>query len=218
MTSRPVVLTLILLAGLARPATAQTGGGAVVTGLVGVAAARSATGVDVSGSVRYRFNRVIGFELEVAMIDRLESDAGYYDSPYARIDRPGTRVTLFTNNVRLEIPTTSSRVIPYIVAGGGIGTIRERSNVIYFLPPITALDAGLAAILNTQEFALGTAILPGPAVSFQNTTAMALMLGGGAQFLVARHLSLDLDLRHVTLMGDQPFGVGRFGGGVSYRF
>ena len=131
MARRPIVLTLGLLVVLARPASAQSSGGAVVTGLVGVAAARNSTSLNASGSVGYRFNRVFGFELEVAMIDRLESDTGYHDALFSRLDRPGTRVTLFTNNVRLEIPTTSSRVIPYVVAGGGLASIRDRYSVIY---------------------------------------------------------------------------------------
>ena len=41
---------------------------------------------------------------------------------------------IFTNNARVEIPSTSTRVIPYFVAGGGIANVRRTANFTYPVP------------------------------------------------------------------------------------
>jgi hypothetical protein len=38
-------------------------------------------------------------------------------------DDSGSSATVFTTNVRLEVPTTSKRIIPFVTAGGGVAAV-----------------------------------------------------------------------------------------------
>ena len=40
---------------------------------------------------------------------------------------------MFTTNVRLEVPTTSKRIIPFVTAGGGVAAVTQSYSVIYAL-------------------------------------------------------------------------------------
>ena len=52
----------------------------------------------------------------------------------------------------------------------------------------------------------------------RSSTDLALTLGGGVSVLVVDHVSVDVDLRYLRLIGPRDLNVGRFGIGASYRF
>jgi hypothetical protein len=64
----------------------------------------------------------------------------------------------------------------------------------------------------------GLSVLPGPQHLENTTTSMALTLSGGASFLLNDHFAVDATLGVLYLMGNSSRNIGRFGGGVSYRF
>jgi hypothetical protein len=43
-------------------------------------------------------------------------------------------------------------------------------------------------------------------------------LGGGVSFLTNDRWSFDVDARYVGIFGQRDAQIGRFGGGVTYRF
>jgi opacity protein-like surface antigen len=118
----------------------------------------------------------------------------------------------FTNNVRVSIPTSSTRLQPYFVAGGGIASIRRTADFVYTFPVLT--PAPLPPGINIPT-------LPVSTFSDHVTSSsvdLALTLGGGLDVRVASQLSIEADLRLFRLMGDTDRNVGRFGVGVRYRF
>lgn len=197
-------LAALLGGGFATTARAQ---GAVVSGSVSAATSEGETGASFAGAVTYRFNRVIGLGVELAHVRSLAASPFIY---CCGGENEG-RATVFTTNVRLEIPTVSARIIPFVVAGGGVAGVTRSFDVWY---------AALVDRLATQQLPpLGLTVLPGPQSIESTTTSMALTLGGGASLLVTDHLSVDADLRVLHLIEtDRGRNVGRFGAGVSYRF
>jgi opacity protein-like surface antigen len=189
----------LAIAVLGGPAIASAQG-PLVHGSVAAAGSDDTTSPSFAGGVAYRFNRALGFGVELTHIDSLSSN---FPHIFCCGDTK-SRATIFTTNVRLEIPTTSSRVIPFVTAGGGVASVTQAYNVYY---------AALAAMAP-----LGLQVLPGPSTVETTTASMALTLGGGASFLLTDHVAVDADLRVLHLMDDQGRNVGRFGAGVSYRF
>ncbi len=210
-----MVLTGLLLAS---PAVAHAQGGAVVNAAVGVASGDGESDLEVSGGIGYRFNRAITFGIEFTHIPSLRPPGAFFPlAAAARVccgfadgDFDG-RATIFTTNVKVEVPTTLRRVIPFVVGGGGIASVTEEYPVYYGLP--------LAGELSSLVLSIPTPnILPAPQ-NFSNTTvAMALTLGGGASILVTNHLAIDADLRVLKLLADNGRTIGRFQVGASYRF
>jgi opacity protein-like surface antigen len=194
----------MLCGGTATAAMAQ---GAVVHGSVSAATSEGTTGASFAGGLTYRFNRVVGLGVELAHVRSLPASPVIY---CCGGENEG-RATIFTTNLRLEIPTVSARVIPFVVAGGGVAGVTRSFDVWY-----AALVDQLAA---RQLPALGLTVLPGPQSIESTTTSMALTLGGGASLLVTDHLTVDADLRMLHLAEtDGGRNIGRFGAGVSYRF
>lgn len=216
MSLRQTVPALLLVLVFARPALLHAQPGAIVNGAVGVVTENGATDLEVSGGIGYRFNRALAFGIEfthvpglepqgLAALSRILPCCGIGDDDFKG------HATVFTTNVRVEIPTTLHRVIPFAVGGAGIASVTERLPIYYALP--------LAAQLTTLGFSLPTPnILPGPQNYSTTSLAMALTLGGGASFLVRDHLSVDADLRVLKLLADNARTIGRFQVGASYRF
>ena len=211
---------LLALAGLllapSRVALAQ--GGAIVNGAVGVATADDSTDLEVSGGVGYRFNKALSFGLEFTHIPSLESPQPiFYPLAAARLccaigdDNFDGHATVFTTNVKLEIPTTLRRVIPFVVGGGGVASVTQEYPIYYALPLASELS-----VLGLSSAA--SAILPGPQDYSTTTLAMALTLGGGATVLMTDHLGIDADLRVLKLLAQDGRTIGRFQVGASYRF
>jgi opacity protein-like surface antigen len=205
-------LLAAIAAGLvAADAAAQPAGGAIVSGTAGVVAIGSGTDVSVSGAAGYRFNRAFGLGIEVTAAPTLSRHVPVpLRSAIGSVRDASGRLTVFTTNVRLEIPTTTPRVVPYAVVGGGVANIDERADVII----------AVNSILPTPQ-TLIPLIYPPPDYSYRyasSTTGLALTVGGGASIVAVGRLSVDVDLRYLRLMGNGDRNIGRFGIGASYRF
>ena len=203
--------TALILAGLLAAPAAARAQGALVHASVGAASSRGETSPSVGGGITWRVNRALGFGVELSRLGSLTSDYPVY---YCCMDDQEARATVFTTNVRIEIPTTSSRVIPYVVGGGGVASLTQSYSVIY---------AGIAERLGLSPMFSGLGlntvpILPGPSELTTTATSMALTLGGGASLLVTDHVAVDADARVLHLATDQARNIGRFSLGVSYRF
>ncbi|HUR34126.1 MAG TPA: outer membrane beta-barrel protein [Vicinamibacterales bacterium] len=200
---------LVIATGVGLPTGAHAQG-ALAYGSVAAAVSEGRTSPSVSGGVAWRFNRVLGLGVELSHVRSLESGFPRIYYCCGGGDDEETRVTTFTTNVRLEIPTTSSRIIPFVFGGGGVAAVTQSYSVVY---------AQIFEALNIRDVGLSVLpVLPGPSQFESTTTNMALTLGGGASFLLTDHVALDADLRVLHLTGDQSRNIGRFGGGVSLRF
>jgi Outer membrane protein beta-barrel domain len=215
LTAIPVRVVLALcLATLvslvSSPVRAQPNAGAIVSGSIAAAVTQDATNVSFAGAAGYRFNRVIGLGVELTSIPKLNTSLpGNRLSPYetTTFSDGHDNILFFTTNVRIEIPTTSRRILPFAVGGGGVASTRQEYTIASqpVLPPI---------------------VIGGPAITlpvfsyhYNNvTTGLALTLGGGVSILAAQHLSIDVDLRELYVRGNPGGSIGRFGVGASYRF
>jgi len=198
---------------LAQPAAA----GPIVSGSVAAAIGNDSTSVSYAGSAGYRFNRAFGLGAELTWIPGIE-DRNYGDivpliyPPLPRF-RSDTDLLMFTTNVRLEVPTTSSRILPFFIAGGGLASTTSKvkfDGPIYYalgpgidVPP--EVSAALPTIFPRQDYGI-------------TQTHLALTIGGGVSIAAGHHLSIDADLREIHLSGEGGGDIGRFGAGVSYRF
>jgi len=197
---------VILFSLCAANGFAQSNSGAIVGGTAGVAVVESNADVSITASAGYRFNRAFGLGAELTLMPSLpRSLPDYY--PFVRIDDAGGSITAFTTNVRLEIPTTPERIIPYVVVGGGVANVKQTADVIIQGVPTDVIPL----------------IFPSPIPDIRapfsvSTTNLALTVGGGVSILATHGMAIDIDLRYLHLMGDEDQSIGRFGAGVSYRF
>ena len=198
------------------PTSAEAGQGAIVGGVVAAAAMESKTQASVAGSISYRVNRFLGLGMEITSVPALKSDVATlrpstvidsFGSAVVLNSRPATiasgtdgRATVFTGNVRVEIPSFSARFIPYVVGGGGVANVKDRFTVTLPVPV-----SGIPVVIQPQSVT-------------QSSTALALTVGGGVSTLVAPHVSIDVDLRYLRFITNRDLNVGRFGIGFSYRF
>jgi hypothetical protein len=204
----------------------------------------SATVVDanlslgLTGAFGVRFNRAVAFELELTAIPDLIDAPDYrilanqlvlpsiYPAP--RIDIDG-RAVMFLTNARISMPTTLTRVTPFLVAGGGLAHVRQ--NVAYAWAEsswTTSSIGGIGLPTDIRSIGSGTGtyvpdaslLFLGPS-AYSSTSAelaLALNLGGGVDISIGKGLSVDVDFRHYRLMGARDRNLGRFGIGASYRF
>lgn len=205
-------LLCAFIVGQAARVQAQPASGAIVGGVAAAVVFNDATEVSVSGGIGYRLNRAIGFGIELTYLPKLEPTFPYalaLPRPGIRFEDPEGNAVFFTTNVRIEIPTTSRRVLPYVIAGGGVASLTHSDVTIYGVDPLFALPLEVVGdSYLSQVFPFGPV----------STTGLALTLGGGASVLVNDHLSVDIDLRTFHLRGTTTGQVGRFGIGASYRF
>lgn len=120
-----------------------------------------------------------------------------------RIDRDGS-TALATFGFRYELPSQVMRFMPYL--SGGIGIARTEESFSVSLSPGIAARPGMNATAR-------------PIVDIDDTsshTGLATSAGVGASIRIFRQLSADLDVRYFRL--DRGRNLGRFGGGLSYRF
>ena len=238
MTTRCAIAVLLLFF-VPASSWAQADRGASVAAGVSATNMESDTSVSFSGAFEYRVSRVVGFEIETTFVPTLKSSftddrviiqsasssvssqlsaslGGLTSSiqifPTPSFTNPGGRAVFFTNNVRLSIPTSSTRLQPYFVAGGGIASIRRTADYVYTFPILTPTPLPPGIVLPT---------LPARTISEHVTSSsvdLALTLGGGLDVRVASQLSIEADLRLFRLLGETDRNVGRFGVGVRYRF
>jgi opacity protein-like surface antigen len=222
---RPVlpafVVVLLACAASATPALAQTSQGAIVSGIASAFVTDSNTAVSISVGTGYRFNRAFGLGIEFTAAPSVDSDGGLPLAVPSRalpvnfLERD-RQFTVFTTNVRLEVPTTSSRFIPYAVAGGGVANVNEDVDAIIALSSSrTSIIPGPGLVPSIDI----PALYPPIPYSYRlSTTSLALTLGGGVSLLAGEHLSIDVDLRYLRILDTQNRNIGRFGAGASYRF
>jgi len=225
-----IVLTILLLAAPA--ASMAQDRGASVSGSVFASNMDSHTDVAFAGGFGYRFTRVVSFDIETTFVPNVHSpfpanptviqsssivttltgaasNIGIQVFPTPTYSNPGGRIVLFTNAVRIDIPTTASSLTPYFVAGGGIASIRRTADFTYpvFLPlSATALPAAAPPIRQQTERIASS------------STDLALTIGGGLSIKLTQAISLDADLRLFRLLDEDDRNLGRFGVGVRYRF
>jgi opacity protein-like surface antigen len=231
---RNCAIAMLLLITVTATASAQAERGAAVAGAISATNMESDTSVSFSGAFEYRVSRVVGFEIETTFVPTLKSsftddrvtiqtaqgnvssrvaaELGFTLFPTPNFTNPGGRAVFFTNNVRLSIPTSSTRLQPYFVAGGGIASIRRTADYVYTFPVFTTNPVPPGIVLPTLP--VRTIIEPVRSSSID----LALTLGGGLDVRVASQLSIEADLRLFRLMGATDRNVGRFGVGVRYRF
>jgi hypothetical protein len=199
----------------AAPARAQ---GALASGAVSALVNDGETSPAFSGSITYRVNHALGFGVEVMHASDIEDETGFRILP--AILPPfdtGTDLTTFTTNVRLEVPTTTARIIPFVIGGGGIAAISREYPIYYALAASSGLSEALGGV-RAPAALLAPDILPQD--NYEDVaTAMVLTLGGGASVLATEHISIDVDLRVLRLFEQGGArSLGRFGVGVGYRF
>jgi opacity protein-like surface antigen len=231
-TERRSAIPLAVLSLLiASSAAAQPEQGVLVGGAAAAVTINGTTQPAIVGGIGYRLSRVFALGVEVTFAPDVDADRrsgqlvdaldfgirpGRLILPSPRIvyTPEGGHLTVFTTNVRVEIPTLSRRVIPYVIGGGGVGSVRERARVIIEYPvfPLAA-EAGASG-------AVRPFIFPPPREQVTRTTStnLALTIGGGASILLTGGLSIDADLRYLRLIGSRDRDIGRFGAGLSYRF
>ena len=196
MINRYFVVLLIAAAATAHPMVARAQG-ATVRGVVAATSIESKTEPSFAVSVGNRTNRMFGFEIELTSIPTLKPDAAA--APRSGATGTHGRATLFTTNVRIEMPALTARITPYAVAGGGVANVKETFTVTPPVPP------GIVVVIPPQTMT-------------QSSTDLVLTAGGGVSLLIAAHASIDVDLRYLRLVGDRDHNVGRFGVGFSFRF
>ncbi len=225
MFSKSVFGCLVAILCTSGAARAQEQG-ASVGGNVSVLNMDSNNSASYAGAFDYRFSRVVGLEIEITYAPSLKSQFPDRSAQALTANLPanigaliGTiiptpilttavfsnakgRAVVFSNNVRVAIPTTATRLEPFFVAGGGIADVRHSADFRYTLPPILGIPG------------LGQNTVPVTSSSL----GLALTLGGGLGIKATSHLWIDADLRLIRILGDDDQNVGRFGAGVRYRF
>jgi opacity protein-like surface antigen len=226
---RSVALALCVLLPASAHAADDRGATAGVT--VSASNMESRTDVAMSGTFGFRLNRVANLELEVTFVPRLKSDfpnsqAVIQSSPLASVgspsiaiypppvfSNPGGRLVILSNNVRVDLPTTTDRVTPYFVAGGGVASLRRTADYtyrIYGVDPLIRPTPGVILPLLPSS--------PITQVVTSSSTNLALTLGGGVSVEIAGHVAVQADLRVIRLFGEADRNIGRFGVGLRYRF
>jgi opacity protein-like surface antigen len=203
MSNTYIVLAALGLLTLARSMPAEARQGVIAGGLVSATSIGSRTEMSVSAATGFRVNRFAGFGVEVTSVPTLKPDIvpdqSALPASSGSVTATGGRATMFTGNVRIELPT--ARFIPYVVAGGGVANVKE----------IFSITAPIAA-------APGIPVVIPPRAVRQSSTDLALTVGGGVSVLVAERVSVDADARYGRFFAARDLNVGRFGLGLSYRF
>ncbi len=227
----------LLLALLLLPSTVGAADDRSVSagGTVSALNMQSNTDVAFSGALTYAFNRVVGLEVEATLAPTLRTQfdgpsilgnsgsvgtltAGSLSTTSAFLIYPGPlftnqrgRLVVFSNNVRLAIPTTSSHVTPYFVAGGGIGQMRRSADLTYASPIVVPTPGGPLIPIPTPR--------PITQRVVSSEIDLALTIGGGVDVRVAERFAVGADLRMFRLLGgSDDQNVGRFGASVRYSF
>jgi opacity protein-like surface antigen len=221
-------LALVSVCLLPAAAFAQADRGAIVGGSVSAVNMESHTDFAFAGTFGYRFSRVFGMEIEATVVPSLKTPFPGFPVilgssvtvtggalPFTQIypgpsyGNAGGRLVIFTNNARVEIPSTSTRVTPYFVAGGGIASVRRTADFTYPIP--------FASYTSPSGVVSQLRPIITPVIS--SSTDLALTIGGGVDIRVVKQLAVEADLRLFRLLGGQDDrNVGRFGVGVRYRF
>lgn len=218
----------------ARAACAQEQPGASVAGIVAATDVNSHADWSFAGSFGYQFNSVVGWEIEATAVPHAHSEAfndrvviqaaggvlegvvgstvGTTIFPTPLFQNQRSRIVIVTNNARLTIPTTVTRVAPYFVGGGGVAQMLDSADYTYQLITGVTPTPSPVGIVPLPTFRTVTQPVK------TATTQLALMLGGGVAIKTTEHLAVEVDLRVFRLLGSEDTNAGRFGVGARYRF
>jgi opacity protein-like surface antigen len=126
---------------------------------------------------------------------------------------------LGTANLRTEFRADNERVRPYLTGGFGLAHVETEFEVVGTYTPSTEpgqRQRQSPAFMFPPEGTGGVPIPIGRADGGTRTD-LALVLGGGLSVRLVKGLFVDADVRYFRLL-DPGRNVGRFGGGLSYRF
>jgi len=235
--ARVLGLITLLVSLVSTSTAAQDGRSAAVGGTVSAINMDSHTSWSIAASFEYRFNRVAGLEVETTFVPTLESSfdvpviasssavltsitpgAGGLNVP-AIFPSPSiidqhARAVMFTNNVRVHVPTTTDRIDPYFVAGGGASNVRRTATIVFSPLPIPVAELTALGIVLPPTLIRSSISEP----LRSSSTALALTIGGGLGVRVTSRLSVEGDLRMFRLLETDDQNVGRFGVGARFRF
>ncbi len=223
-----IVSALALALLVAAPLSAQDAG-AVVGAAIGVTDSASRAELTYAGSAGYRFNRYVGLEIEVTAVPTLKDNVSEGNGavqagttpaltagvptilPAPAFTNPNGRAVMFTNNVRVELPTTSDRLTPFFVAGGGVASLKhtEDENITI---PFDPLPLSATTVLIPP----GSRVLTEQLTS--SSTVLTLTIGGGIAVRIASRATIDADVRLFEFLDATNSNVGRFTVGLRYRF
>ena len=216
MMTAPRIFFAALASAMAAAPISAAGQGVTIDGIVAATTIESKAEPAVAVGMGYRVNRFVGFGVEMTSVPALRPEPATLRSATI-IDSVGSaavlnsvvgptvsagdgRAIVFTTNVRVELSPIARRVLPYLVGGGGIAEIKNSFTVSLPLPV-----AGIPVVIQPQAVT-------------QASTDLALTAGGGVGILMTDHVSVDVDLRYLRLIGNRDLNVGRFGIGFRYRF
>lgn len=206
--------------------SAQTNNGGIATATVSAMSIEDGASASIAGAIGYRFNPVVALGIELTSVPSLRPDIPELPAPlgaYA-IDgisfpsraitaaRDGGHATIFTANLRLTIPTRSRRISPYLIGGAGVGAVTDKLQYTITYPPIRLIGPGAPTIISP------VVLPPRSEPIARTTTDFAATFGGGIAFLTNDHWSIDVDARYIGIFGWRDLRIGRYGGGISYRF
>lgn len=222
------IAVVLILLGVPAVSWGADDRGATVGGSVSATNMDAQTDVSFAGSFGFRFSRVVGLEIDATMVPSMTSafpdDFAVIQGlsaipaaasivqifPVPTFSRGKGRAVIFSNNVRIEIPTSSTRVTPYFVAGGGVASVRRSADITYPIPLILdAIPIPPNVVPPQRQFTQRVV---------SSSTDLALTLGAGVGIRVASQLFVDADLRLFRFMGDEDRNAGRFGIGIRYQF
>jgi len=228
MTSlRVIAAAMLLLAAVhSAPASAQTSNGGIASATVSAVSIEDGASASIAGAIGYRFNPVVALGVELMLVPRLtpdvhqipiplgtfEFDGISFPSPAITTGDDGGHATIFTTNLRLTIPTRSRRLSPYLIGGAGVGTVTDNLRYTFIYPAF--ILTGPAA----QPVIFPPLPLPRTESIARTTTDFAATFGGGVSFLTSDHWSFDVDARYIGIFGTRDAQIGRYGGGITYRF
>ena len=216
-------LSLLLVHGA--PAAAQTTSGGIASATVSATEIGDGTSASIAGAMGYRFNPVVALGIEFMFVPNLTPDlpdlpaplsalpvgSVIYPSPVFTVGEDGGHATIFTTHLRLTIPTRSRRLSPFLVGGAGVASVTENFQYTITYPFIPLVGVGGTVISSVFRPTLTESFV-------HTTTDFAATVGGGISFLTNGRWSFDVDARYIGIFGQRNAQIGRFGGGVTYRF
>ena len=226
------IAILIAISPVARadePKTRVSFGAGVTAGAIDGSAA-------FTGSAGYRFADHLSFDVEATYVDRPADRFSNRLINFGNVGGPGVarvgnlmanqrggqfgqlvnmavpngaalqvnndgHTLLATMGFRYELPSQVTRFRPYVSGGMGVSRTEERFNIAVAANAPARPGAQAAPIRIDQSL---------------NHTGLLGSAGAGASIRLVKELSVDVDARYFRL--DRGRNLGRFGGGVSYRF
>jgi opacity protein-like surface antigen len=232
---RGIPAALFALAVTAHASAAWAEQGAIVSATVSATSIDAGISPGITGSFAYRFTNIVGLGLEVSWVPALTPEAPTIPNlaglggigsaiyppvpilPAISVSADGGHAVIVSSNVRLEIPTRS-RFAPYVIAGGGVGTVEEDLTLKVSAPDVIIQSAPDLAALGFTPLPIADILRAYSQPISRSFTDVALTAGGGIDIRLSPRWAVDVDLRYTALIGSRDLHIGRYGGGISYKF